>query len=367
MRKIIRSKAKFILCVGLLVLAVTAILALVLWRAEPEESGPLVAGRPVSHWIRTLPQEADTGFVDYNHPLEQAGPEIIPSLINVLELDRERRAFYRKLLRFVPPPLSRGLPPPDAPIHRIHTFAAFRLGQFGPEASNAVPALIRYYSRKTNSFALDRVVQALGKIGPASEPAVPVLIEAFSNPRVPENWVTTSLLQIGKIPPEAIRHLERQIASGQGHIAGQAAVAMWVGKRDAESLERVHEFLQSTNKSLRAYTAVSLSYQREFPAETKRLLQTLLEDSERGVPQAAAIALAYAGERSELLISVLIEGLKAGEFTIPCALALAHIGPDAKEAVPELKANFDPASPALCRAFLKAIEEISGAPAATGD
>src|SRR5688572_6766672 len=340
-------------------LALAIILTLIFWNSGRGETGTLLAGKPVSYWLRSLPFEADRGFVGFDHPLEQAGPEIIPDLIAAIETKRDRYSFYSKFIRFFPPPVAKLLPPPDAPIHRVKTFAAFRLGQFGPAASNAAPALADYYRSKTNASGVDRVIQALGNIGPASEPALPVLLEAFGNPQVPKSWAANTLLQIGKVPAEAIPYLENEVSSGQDYSKGIAVVALSVAKRDRESLELVHSFLQSSNRSHRAYTAFSLHYQPQISAETKQILFAMLSDKEQGVPQAAAVALAHAGERSEELVSTLIEGLKRGEFRIPCALALGRLGSMAKEAIPELR-NYDTNSPALCRAFLKATKQISG-------
>jgi HEAT repeat protein len=354
--------SKLLVFVGFL-LAVFA--GIIIFGSHPREQGPVVAGQPVSYWIRTLPFEADRGFVDYTHPLEQAGPEIIPALIATLESSRAPQAFYQRALRLLPSFLAasflaKALPPPNAPLHRTKTFAAFRLGQFGPAASNAVPALVNY-CKDTNGFGFDRAIQALGNIGAASEPALPIIVGAFHNPRIGASWLATALLQIGKVPPEATPSLESLLSTTQGHIAGTAAVALWVAKPDPESLQRLHSFLLSTNRSIRAHAAASLRFTNRLSTETKEILVALLKDSEPSVAQGAAMAIARTGEDPRMLIPVLIDGLKTGEFRIQCAEALGEIGPSAGSALPTLKANADTNSPALCRAFLQATERISPA------
>ncbi|HEX7863144.1 MAG TPA: hypothetical protein VF773_22640 [Verrucomicrobiae bacterium] len=355
-----KLKKRVFVVKGLLVgLFVLLTVLLMYWGSAGAETGPQVAGKPASFWLRRLPFEADQGFVGFDHPLEQAGPEIIPVLIEAIESGKDRHGMYRKVLRFVPPPLAKSLPEPDAPPHRMRTYSAFRLGQFGAAASNAVPSLERYYIDQTNGFGVDRVIQAIGSIGPASESALPTVIQAFGNPQIPSGWATTALLQIGRIPPEALPHLELDLQK-QGFIAGPAAVALWIAKRDSNSIERVHLALESANVNFQAYTAVTLRFDKQLPSETKSKLRMLVESGQPSVRHGAAVALAYSGERSDKIIAALIEGLRGGGFATFCALALAEIGPSAKEAMPELKASFDTNSPALCRAFTKAMEAFSG-------
>src|SRR5687768_2044938 len=114
-----KLKKRLFVVTGLLIgFFVLLTVLLMYWGSAGEETGPQVAGKPASFWLRTLPFEADQGFVGYDHPLEQAGPEIIPVLIQAIESDKDRHGIYRKVLRFVPGPLATSLPEPDAPVHR---------------------------------------------------------------------------------------------------------------------------------------------------------------------------------------------------------------------------------------------------------
>jgi HEAT repeat protein len=340
------------------------------WSSRASASDdPMVAGEPLSWWLKGLPQEADQGFLDAGHPLERAGPEIIPGLIRAIERPPGSGRAYRMVWQRLPGPMSRYLPAPSAPEHRIRCFAAFRLGQFGVEASPAVPVLSELLGQPIqDSGDHGRVIQALGYIGPSAKSAIPALTEAVDHAN---QWVSSravvALLQIG-VPPDAIPHLEKQVdgavrGSRPAHQEATATVALWVAEPSPKRLARVHAALGSDDPSRRAHTARTLAYQANFPEETVMILHQLLSNEHANVRQGAAIALAKArqgeGDMDEI-VSVLTEGVRTGEFQVPCARTLGALGSRAGAAIPALEEQSMTPAPVLRRAVLEALEMIRG-------
>ncbi len=84
-------------------------------------------------------------------------------------------------------------------------FAAWALGELGPEAKGAVPALIKCARESGHTST---VVRSLGRIG--SVEAVPYLVEVLERGDISTtDDATGALMQIGRAPPESMKALER--------------------------------------------------------------------------------------------------------------------------------------------------------------
>ena len=71
----------------------------------------------------------------------------------------------------------------------VQEYALHLIGAYGPEAKEAVPALIALAKNSTTNY--DRQVQvarALGEIGPDAKEAIPVLKEILKENRVNANF-----------------------------------------------------------------------------------------------------------------------------------------------------------------------------------
>jgi hypothetical protein len=310
--------------------SVAALVALVWWVFGGGQADPLVAGKPVNYWLQNLPpQIAADVILRGDSPLAQAGPEIIPSLITTIDRGSSDGGFLSEHPGWVPRFLREYIPKPKPENTLIIDVAAFRLGQFGPAASNAVPLLIELL--KKPKYEKGRVIQALGNIGPSAKKAAPLIEQALSDRN---DWVrmtaAESLLQMRVVPKEAIPALEQNLKRTK-FIAAPMAVAIWAAEPSPEALSRIQTMLTNTNdRDTAGDTAAALGLLTELPQELLPILTRMLDDDNSSARQGAALALARPpAKNAKRIVEVLVEGVNKGQFSIPCAEALGNMGSDA--------------------------------------
>lgn len=141
------------------------------------------------------------------------------------------------------------------------------LAALGPEAGEAVPALVRRISasnsagpgstatRQAAVWMVNPTVWALGEIGPAASPAVPLLQQVTNNFTVLEGAATVALIKIrrGSFQPffERIRD-----TSDVTNWFGAVAVVEGLGSNAEPAIPLLVAALESTNEDIRE-TAVS--------------------------------------------------------------------------------------------------------------
>jgi len=105
------------------------------------------------------------------------------------------------------------------------------LGEFGPAAKDAVPALCRVLDDRTEHTIMRLTAAlALGMIGPAAKDAVPALVRALSDPIIPELHATAAraLGEIGPAAKEAVPALKKLAQSDSDERVREAAAeALW--------------------------------------------------------------------------------------------------------------------------------------------
>jgi HEAT repeat protein len=128
----------------------------------PEITGPI--------WEKALQDADETTVRNALSALATLGPPAVPKLIDALK--------YEKL--------------------RINV--VYVLGQIGPAAAPATPALAKLIADKDERVAQEAVI-SLAKIGPAAKEAVPTLVQALQQPKSPN--VYAIVYALGSIGPDA--------------------------------------------------------------------------------------------------------------------------------------------------------------------
>lgn len=113
-------------------------------------------GMPVAFWVEQLADTSRAKALQARRALGDAGPDAagaVPALIDLL----------------------------DHPTDRVKINAAIALGNIGGPASDAVEALLAYFDHPNDELR-ETVAESLGAIGPAARSAVPALAERLSDP-----------------------------------------------------------------------------------------------------------------------------------------------------------------------------------------
>ncbi|MGO8749112.1 MAG: HEAT repeat domain-containing protein [Thermoguttaceae bacterium] len=250
-------------------------------------------------------------------------------------------------------------------------YACLALADLGPDAAEAVPALIeKLKAEKLPVFRRD-VIFALGQIGPAAGPAAPALVEALDDPSTAVRL--TAAYALGLIGPQAkaaVPGLEKQSDAPDAVLKIVSAWALVKIKPDdaklkdkviallgdaagskeplarAAAMRALVDLHPSPEKILPALRPHLLSADKEVAAEALRTLTGLGQASVPALVEAltvlehrpvVAAVLASMGEGAKEAVPALIEIVKTDkspESRKEALMALGAIGPAAKEAVP---------------------------------
>lgn len=346
--------------------------------ADPGE--PTYRDRPLSEWIKAL-DEADPNLrqqaIDACYHLGPKAAAAVPALVEAIKALTNRdyalgSQIFRALCEIGPAsvkPLTVLLQSED---FQVAAGAAQTLGKIGPAAKDAIPELVGLL-RDNNNQGL-AAVEALGEIG---QPALAALREALRgrNPTV-RSGASRALAHMGK---SAVPELMAALQEDDDSIRQLAASALsQIGPAAKAAVPRLTEMLQDDNATIREYAAFSLSSIAGADAKAAvPVLIAVLSDREADEHwrEGAALALSRIGAAAEpavpdlvrlqvsgkylyvreasakavrsidpkgvavkKAVPLLIEVLKGGSDRAKesAAYFLGRIGPDAKEAVPEL-------------------------------
>jgi HEAT repeat protein len=142
--------------------------------------------------------------------LHSIGPEAkaaIPVVESQLDFQKFEHVVAETLARLGPdaiPALRRGLTNEN---HRVRHECAEVLGEFGTQAADAVPQLIRMLDESPGA---ESVITTLGKIGAAARPAIPLICKQLD---AESSWTKRSaIVALGELGPSASECLPRLLA-----------------------------------------------------------------------------------------------------------------------------------------------------------
>jgi HEAT repeat protein len=152
-----------------------------LYRRKAE---PVYKGEPLSYWLQCYDGQMPTGLpnanreAQANEAIKAVGANAIPTLLRLLDW-REPR--WKGLLRALEARIGvNKIPNTLAPRAVYQVQGAF--GTLGSKASNAAPKLIEIYNHNPNVTVKLVALSSLGQIGPAAREAVPALIRIATQP-----------------------------------------------------------------------------------------------------------------------------------------------------------------------------------------
>jgi hypothetical protein len=311
-------------------LALLALLALVAARRmhRPE---PTYVGRPLSWWLHDEAASALRHRTS-DEVLSQAGPDLVPYLIEQLERrDSSAGQSLQSLVGLLPGPLAARFPAP-LPAAWTHAAAVEWLDRLGSAASPAVPALIGVLDE---SPCTDSAAQVLGRIGPAAVAAVPDLIRLATGTNS-SFAACRALVQIGGYSSNDVALLSAHPASAV-NLTGRVGSHLLAGDTNA-AMRLLADTAISPGIRIYAWQLLK-DFGPQADGEAPRLVSLLGEPNALAREEGANI-LASMGPAATPVAFALIESLRQEKEVVPRRAmihALAVIGPGASNAIPVLK------------------------------
>lgn len=391
-------------------MAGTLFVAIAVWLVvnagqKPAEE-PVVNGEPMGHWLQQM--IATGGKSDEARAAaREAGADAVPFLVEKLtegSTSQKRIELKQKLPLFI----QQRLPRITFTNWQQRIASIQLLGEIGPAASNAVPALINALDKKEPVELLGRkpssagntymshpvaeaeATRALGKIAPNDRQLMECLMDSLGQKFFNLRWskVPATLELLTNLSPEhaykipAIlqalqRHRAKGHISGYDKLYGNARIGMWIDNHYADFLIKT---LAHTNPAIRASAASDIAYMpTRIPKAEGRTLPALhaaLTDDAAEVRLAAAeaiqkvnsehlkAALPVAINASGTVLPVVIQLLESKDayIRLRAVEVLRKMGQRAKEAVPQLRTLLEDEA-SIVRVWAEhSLKEIEAAP-----
>jgi HEAT repeat protein len=241
----------------------------------------------------------------------------------------------------------------------LGTLAAIR-----GEAKVVVPAVVRFTKDRPASNHRNIAVELLGDYGPDAKEAVPLLLAGLLAQTPGHPWNCAAAL--ARIDPDKARAavpLLHELARQQYRWLEPYAVLYRIDPDDeTRPLEVLQAALQSGDSDrLRVAAAHCLGELGPAAKEAGPALTRALRDESASVRLAAALALVRVGGNAEEVVAALAELVQEwgdSEVRWQAALALGRMGADAQAAAPALRSAKTDADPQLRRVARDALRKI---------
>ncbi len=295
---------------GILALATASVAFLVFGLSKPE---PLYEGRPVNFWIEQMGWRSVQGSpVPLNvrawEAFARTNQEALPFLIATLKASPPLRdVLVARLRPVLPRKIAARLPLRDYPVDFAKAYALSAISRMGPDAREAVPALINTLTDNQTRIR-HATAYVLGRVGPDAMNALPALIRSLKD--------TDSQVRLSAL--DALN----QIAPDDERFLSTLGTSLTDNHKDVRF--RAAELLLGKNRNSPALFVTLTGLLREPEAADRWHAIELLR---KGGPEAAVV------------VPALIERLKDENNRVRglAAIALGEIGPSAQVAVPALR------------------------------
>ncbi len=212
-RRLFRLATGLVAGMGLLV---ACIWGLSNWLATPESS---YRGKPCDYWVMQLSLTDAAASNAAGAVLEN---EIIPHLTNVMFQDMHDPAWKLRLVDALDglPCITVNFEPAD--VRR--KAATYELGEYGPAARKAVPALLQALISEDDAVR-ETAARSLGAIGTDPQEVIPVLTQYLVDDRV-NSKAASALSSFGPAAKSAVPGLMRMLHTGDGESEFSAREAL---------------------------------------------------------------------------------------------------------------------------------------------
>jgi HEAT repeat protein len=247
----------------------------------------------------------------------------------------------------------------DDPSERVRRSAAYALGAFGSQASGAAENLIKALGDE-NASVRQNAAWALGQIGDAAGDAVLKLCECLRDKdTLVRRDAAGALGSLGKAGEKAGRPLLLMVKSEPDTVVKKTALeslAHIAGPELAEYAKDLDQLLEDKDPEVRLPAALVLArIGGEESANALPVLRAALKHTEPHIQELATAALANLGPLAKPAMHDLAETLTDPKNSVVvrrnAALAISHIGAEAKPIVPALVKALERDQPLEIRQF----------------
>lgn len=227
---------------------------------------------------------------------------------------------------------------------RVRRSAAFALGTFGPRASGAAEDLAKALGDKAPSVR-QNAAWALGQIGETAGDAVSKLCECLRDKdALVRRDAAGALGSMGKAGEKAGQPLIELAKSEPDAVVKKTALeslAHIAGPEQADAANELDPLLQDSDPEIRLPAALVLArIGGEAAKNAVPVLSSALKDADPHIQELAAAALVTLGPLAKPAMRDLANTLLDSKNSVPvrrnAALAISHIGREAKPVVPAL-------------------------------
>jgi len=243
---------------------------------------------------------------------------------------------------------------------RVQWYAAYALGQLGPDAAEAVEPLIAVLAQRSrNEYVRGNAAWALGRIGVADRAVLDVLIDTMAtkvHTSVRRNC-PVALGNLGAAAGPAVPALLGLLQDEDATVRVNAAVALWKINRHEQAIAALMEMIRSGPTPAAYRAAGALGRLGAEPDAVAGALVQAFHHADRDVHRSAAKAL---GQLGPAAIAALKRPLADPDPEVrrSAVEALGWIGP---KAVPDLIAALNNEAPEARRAAARALGRLGGA------
>ena len=274
--------------------ALLAAAVAVVWVLRLRE--PVYQGIPLSAWVEDLGDDSYAA----GKALREIGPRAVSPLIRALE--RKPAGWLNAYAvvvchspRFLRPPLAAyysAIARRQIQIPRMRAAAAQVLGDFGPAAQQAVPALVKAL-RDSNATLRLNAAFALGKIGARPKLAVPALVDRLDDPdEGVRMYAAIALKKFGARAANAVPALVATLKDRSWQVRERAALALGaVGQNQPGAVPALEEAMRDEHRFVRSSAATALASLAPHAKSARAALEQARYDPDAEVRYSAGLAL----------------------------------------------------------------------------
>ncbi len=234
--------------------------------------------------------------------------------------------------------------------------AVKELSNQGEKAQEVIPLLVDLTLKDPALYVRKEAKETIQKLGVYAQNAAPLLVKAVE--QEPDNEMKQSAIDTLGMMGKNASHAAPQLASLLTHKENWVKQYAYfglekMGKNATGAVKQISEALDSSNPNSRKFACTILgSLEESAKPALSKMESLMLNDADSIVRSSCAFGISYMGKHATDAVPSLIKAMDDRDMNVKRAIihALGNIGPEAKKALPKLRAMLnnetrEPSSP----------------------